>query len=130
MKQRQIFAIALIITMMCVGCKKESNDSPSDLGANAAGLYSGTWVVVGIGQVPGTCKVTRVTSTSVNLIISAGGQTTPASPAIAVSDGGGGKIMIAYSDSDGTINGNVTGKTLTLTLHAGAITETFTGTKP
>lgn len=130
MKQKQILAIAVIITMVCFGCKKDNNDTPSDLGVYAAGLYSGTWVVVGVGQVPGTCQVTRVSSTSVTLIISAGGQTTPPSPAVALSDGGGGKVVFSYSDAGGSITGNVTGKSLTLSLNSGSITENFSGTKP
>ncbi|MDO9254109.1 MAG: hypothetical protein Q7U54_01255 [Bacteroidales bacterium] len=130
MKSKQILTIAIIISMICFGCEKDSDTPSADLSVNAVGLYSGTWVVVGLGQVSGTCQVNKVSSTSVNLIITAGGQTMPTSPDVSLSDGGGGKIMLTASDSECTTNGNVINKTLSLTLKCGAITETFTGTKP
>lgn len=130
MKNKKILAIAVIISIICFGCEKNKDDSSADLSVNAVGLYSGTWVVVGTGQVSGTCKVNKVSSTSVNLIITAGGQTMPTSPEVSLSDGGGGKITLTASDSECTTNGNVMNKTLSLTLKCGAITETFTGTKP
>lgn len=129
MKNKQIFAIAVIITMVCFGCKKDNNDSPVDLGFNATGMYSGTWVVVGTGQVSGTCQVYRVSNTSINLKITAAGQTSPTSPEINLSDGGSGEIILSYTDSEGTINGTIVNKVLALTIKSGTITEIFTGTK-
>jgi hypothetical protein len=132
MKNKQILAIALIISIICLGCEKnkDKDDPTADLSANAEGLYSGTFVVVGTGQVSGTCQVTRVSNTSVNIKIRAGGSISPVSPAINVSDGGSGKIILSYSDSEGTINGTIVNKTLSLTIKAGTVTETFSGTKP
>jgi len=130
MKQKQILSIAIITLMICSGCEKDPDTPSVDLSANAVGLYSGTWVVVGLGQVSGTCLVNKVSSTSVNLIITAGGQTMPTSPEVSLSDGGGGMITLTASDSECTTNGYVINKTLSLTLKCGVITETFTGTKP
>jgi hypothetical protein len=129
MKQKQILAIAIIISMICFGCEKNKDDNTADLSVNALGMYSGIWVVVGTGQASGTCSVNKVSTTSVNLIIKIGGQVSPPSPEINLSDGGSGKIILAYTDSEGTINGTIVNKTLSLTLKSGSITETFTGTK-
>ena len=130
MRQNLIFPLAVSILMICFGCEKDPDSHSVDLSANAVGLYSGTWVVVGLGQVSGTCLVNKVSGTSVNLIITAGGQTLPTSPEVSLSDGGGGMITLTASDSECTTNGYVINKTLSLTLKCGVITETFTGTKP
>jgi hypothetical protein len=130
MKQLQILAVAIFISLICSGCKKDNSDSPVDLGVNATGMYSGTWVVVGAGQAAGTCSVNKVSGTSVNLMIKIGGQMSPPSPEIKLSDGGSGKIILTYSDSEGTINVTIVNKTLSLSLNSGTITETFTGIKP
>jgi hypothetical protein len=70
-----------------------------------------------------------VSATSVNLIIKVGGQVSPISPEINLSDGGSGKIILSYTDSEGTINGTIVNKVLSLTLKSGTITETFSGTR-
>ncbi len=129
MKSKQILTMAIIILMICFGCEKDKDDSSVDLGVNAVGMYSGTWVVVGTGQADGTCSVNKVSGTSVNLIIKIGGRTSPPSPEINLSDGGGGKIILSYTDTEGTINGTIVNKVLSLTLKSGTITETFTGTR-
>lgn len=130
MKQQQILAVAILILMFCFGCEKDS-DSPSiDLAISATGLYTGTWVVVGTGQATGTCKVVKVTATTVNLEMTAGVQTIPTLPGVILSDGGSGKINFSYTDAGGTLNGTIENKTISFTLKAGNITETFTGTKP
>ena len=130
MKNKQILTIAIIISLISFSCEKDKENSSVDLATNAEGLYSGTFVVVGSGQVSGTCQVSRISNTTVNIKIRAGGQISPASPAINLSDGGSGKIILTYSDSEGTINGTIVNKTLSLTIKAGTVTETFSGTKP
>lgn len=130
MKIIQILAAVIIISLICFGCEKDKGDTSPDISVIAEGLYSGTFVVVGSGQVSGTCQVSRISNTTVNIKIRAGGQISPASPAINLSDGGSGKIILTYSDSEGTINGTIVNKTLSLTIKAGTVTETFSGTKP
>ena len=129
MRQKLVFSLAISILMICFGCKKDSDTPSIDLSVNAVGMYSGTWVVVGTGQASGTCSVNKVSTTSVNLIIKIGGQISPISPEINLSDGGSNKIILSYTDSEGTINGTIVNKVLALTLKSGTITETFTGTK-
>jgi hypothetical protein len=130
MKSKQILAIAIIISMICFGCEKNSDDATIDYAKTASGTYSGTWVVVGTGQTYGTCEVVKVTATSVNLKMTAGGTTIPTLPDVKLSDGGSGKVKISYTDSGGTLTGTIENKTISFTLKAGTITETFTGTKP
>ncbi|MCX6304855.1 MAG: hypothetical protein NT040_07795 [Bacteroidetes bacterium] len=127
MKQKQILSIAVIMLMICFGCKK-STESP-DYATTTTGLYSGYWVVPGLGQVSGTCKVVKVTSTAVNLIGTAGGQSMPTIPSVKLSDGSNGKIILTYSDASGTLSGLYDNNTLTMTLISGATQTTFSGTK-
>jgi hypothetical protein len=129
MGQKPILFITIFILMICSGCKKSSTTPSTDYASNAAGLYSGTFVVAGIGQVPGTCEVIKVSNTSVNLKVTAGGQPST-SPGINLSDGGNGKINLSYSDSNGTITGTVENKSLTLTIVSAGTQMTFSGTKP
>jgi len=129
MKHKQILTIAIIISMICFGCEKDA-DSPSvDFTKDIAGVYTGTWVVVGTGQVSGTCEVVKVSSTSVNLEMTAGGQNIPTLPGVKLSDGGNGKIKLIYSDASGTLNGTIDNNSIFFTLKAGSIEETFSGTK-
>jgi hypothetical protein len=130
MRQKLIFPLAITILLICFSCEKNSDNPSVDLSVNATGMYSGTWVVVGTGQAAGTCSVNKVSTTSVNLIVKIGGIVSPISPEINLSDGGSGKIILSYTDSEGTINGTIVNKVLALTLKSGSITETFTGTKP
>ncbi|MDO9254111.1 MAG: hypothetical protein Q7U54_01265 [Bacteroidales bacterium] len=130
MRQKFIFSLAIFILMICFGCEKNSDDSSVDLAANSTGVYSGTWVIVGTGQVAGTCEVVKASGTSVNLVMTAGGQSIPTLPGVKLSDGGSGIIKISYTDSSGTLNGTIQNKSLSFTIKAGTITETFSGTKP
>jgi hypothetical protein len=108
MKRKQILSTAIIISMICFGCEKNKEVSSADLSVNAMGLYSGTFVVVGAGQVWETCQVYRVSNTSLNLKKNtASGQTSPISHEINLNDGGSSKIIPTYSDSEGTINGSM-----------------------
>ncbi len=128
MKQSKIIPIVVLFLLTCFGCKK-NNDPSGDLGTTAAGLYSGTWTVVGMGQIPGTCQVTRNSSTIVTLNITANGSAAPSIPGIQLSNGGSGKINLSYTDISGSLTGMIINNTLTLTLTDGTIVETFAGTK-
>jgi len=130
MKQKLIFSLAISILMICWGCEKNSDDSSADLAANSTGVYTGIWAIPGTGQVAGTCQVVKVSGASVNLVMTAGGQSIPTLPGVKLSDSGSGKINISYSDSGGTLNGTIENKSLSFTIKAGTITETFSGTKP
>jgi hypothetical protein len=130
MRPKRILAIAIIISIISFGCEKDSESPSVDFANTASGLYTGTWIVVGTGQASGTCKVVKVTATSVNLEMTAGGQAIPTLPGVTLSDGGSGKIKFSYTDAGGTLNGAIENKTISFTLKAGNITETFEGTKP
>jgi hypothetical protein len=130
MKNKKILAIAIIISMICFGCKKNSDDTSADYANTVVGAYSGTWVVVGTGQTYGMCTVVKVSATSVNFQMTAGGSSLPTIPGVKLSDGGNGKIKCTYTDSSGSLNGTFENKTISFSLVAGTIHETFTGTKP
>jgi hypothetical protein len=129
MKNKLIFPLAIALLMIFWGCEKKTDDPSTDYGTKASGLYTGTWVVVGTGQAAGTCKVVKVSTTSVNLEMVAGGQTLPTIPGVTLSDGGNGKINISYTDSSGTLTGTIDNNSISITLKAGSIVETFTGIK-
>jgi hypothetical protein len=61
--------------------------------------------------------------------MTAGGQSIPTLPGVKLSNGGKGKITLTYSDSSGTQNGTIDNNSITFTLLAGTIEETFSGTK-
>ena len=118
------------LTMTIISGNTQTTFSGSnELAAIIMGNYTGTWVVPGLGQVSGTCNVVKVSSTKVNIIGTAGGQSLPTIPGVMLSDGGNGKINLTYSDASGTLTGVVVNNSITLTLKAGTITETFSGTK-
>jgi hypothetical protein len=50
-------------------------------------------------------------------------------PEVNLSDGGSGKINLNYSDSGGSITGNVQSKAITVKLTDGTTSYTFTGIK-
>ena len=129
MKRNKILSVAIVVLMLCFGCEK-SNDEPSvDYATNAAGVYTGTWVIVGSGQIFGTCKVVKKSGTSVDLETTAGGAVIPTIPGVKLSDGGNGKVKLTYKDPRGTLNGTIENNLITFTLIAGSLEETFTGTK-
>ena len=128
MKKQNYFILIAILLMIVTGCKK-SSESP-DYASNSTGVYTGIWVVPSIGQIEGTCEIIKVTTTTVNVKMTAGSQPTPTVPGAKLSDGGSGTVNIKYTDSSGTLNGTIKDKTINLTLTAGSITETFTGTRP
>lgn len=129
MKNKQILSLLFVLIMIGFGCEKDT-DTPSSLIVNdAVGIYSGTWVVVGKGQASGTCEVIKVSDTSVNLEMTISGQVIPTLPGVKLSDEGNGKIKLSYSDPSGTLTGSIQNNSINLTLKAGTITETFSGTK-
>jgi hypothetical protein len=119
----------IMIALVSQGCDKDDNEQSNDYATKVAGSYTGIWDVIGIGQVNGTCKLIKVSNTSVNLESTAGGTTVPTIPGIKLSDSGNGKIKMSYSDSSGTLNGYIEDNTITFTIKAGSIEEIFTGTK-
>ena len=126
---RLLFLSMIIIASISQGCDKDDDEQSNDFATKVAGNYTGTWDVVGIGQINGTCKLIRVSNSSVNLESTAGGTTVPTIPGIKLSDSGNGKVKMSYSDSSGSLNGYIEGNSITFTLIAGSIEETFTGTK-
>jgi hypothetical protein len=56
-----------------------------------------------MGQVNGTCEVIKAKTTTVNLVMTAGGQWTPTIPGAKLSEGSGGVTSLSYSDSSGTL---------------------------
>jgi hypothetical protein len=127
MRQKRILSISIVILMICFGCEK-SSDSP-DLVTGLTGMYTGVWVVNGTGQVSGTCDVVKVSNTIVKLEMTAGGSAMPVIPGVKLSDGGNGKIILKYSDSSGTLDGDIYHKTIILTLVSGSSSTTFSGTR-
>ena len=127
MRQKQILFTLLVVSMICFGCKKDS-ETP-DLAKSAAGIYTGTWTVPGVGQVAGTCEVKKVSNTAVDLIMTAGGVPTPTIPSVTLSDGGGGKINLSYSDASGTLNGSIQNNTISVTLVSGSSSSSFSGNR-
>lgn len=129
MRQKLIFPLAVSILVICFGCEKNSDDPSVDLATKSTGVYTGTWVVVGTGQSAGTCEVVKISGTTVNLVMTAGGQSIPTLPGVKLSDGGSNKIKISYTDSSGSLNGTIQDNSILFTIKAGSITETFSGTK-
>lgn len=118
--------LALSLTLiLATGCKK---DKDADLAGRIAGTYSGTATLLGISTVPCTTTINKSTENVVNLVITIETINIPFN-GISVSSGGNNVYNLSYSDSSGTFEGQINGVTLTWTLTAGGITETFTGTK-
>jgi hypothetical protein len=128
MKTKQLLSIALLVLLICNSCKKD-DDSSADVTQNTLGIYSGTWVVVGTGQTSGTVDVQKASNSTVNLIMTAGGTSLPTIPKVKLSDQGNGIMKLTYSDPSGTLNGTVGNNSISLTLVAGSITETFNGSR-
>ena len=128
MKRKQIFYFLVVILMIGYGCKKDS-DTSGDLTAGKSGSYVGSMTLVGTGTVAATCKVVKVSNTTVNLEMTVAGETIPTLPSVTLSDAGSGKINLSYTDSSGSLNGSIVNNTLTFTLQAGTIQENFSGTK-
>jgi hypothetical protein len=125
--KKQLFFLAAIMLMICFGCSKDS-ESPAGIADDAVGVYSGSWSINSM-RASGTCKVIKVSGSSVDLEMTAAGTTIPTIPKVALSDGGNGKIKLSYSDPSGSLTGTIQGNSISLTLIAGTITETFSGSK-
>jgi hypothetical protein len=123
--KKQLFFLSLITMMICFGCSKD-DDLPKDLASEIAGLYEGNWNVQ--NNAYGTCEVERITDTSAKLYLKIAGIQLPV-PEVNLSDGGSGKINLNYSDSGGSITGNVQSKAITVKLTDGTTSYTFTGIK-
>jgi hypothetical protein len=132
MKQKLVIVFAAVMLMISFGCKKDSDSSsttPTDYGALAAGQYTGNFTELGM-QIPGSCAIAKVSTSSVSLTMTVNGTALPAVPGLTASDGGSGKVNISYTDGTNSISGTVNSKTLTLNITSGGQTMTFTGTKP
>jgi hypothetical protein len=125
--KKQLFFLTAIMLTICFGCSKDS-ETPAGIADNAVGVYSGSWSINSM-NVSGTCDVVKVTGTSVDLKMTAGGQSLPTLPKVALSDGGNGKIKLSYSDPSGSLSGIIQDNSISFTLKAGTITETFLGSK-
>lgn len=131
MRYKHVIFLVLAMSLACFGCKK-STDSPApstDLAQPASGIYHGTWTVPGTGQVSGTCEVIKVSNTTVDLKMTAGGVATPTVPKVKLSDGGNGKTLLTYSDASGTLDGNIQNNVISLTLVSGSTATTFSGNR-
>ncbi len=125
--KKQLFFLAALIAMVCIGCSNDDEDVTSDLVSGIEGLYEGNWNVQ--NNAPGSCEVVRVGSNSVKLILEIKGNVGPDSPNINVSNEGNGKIYLDYTDSEGTVSGKIQGNTITLKIIEGTYSASFTGTK-
>ena len=119
--------ISLVVIMALVGCKKSSEDPiPAvDLAATASGLYTGNFVIPIIGTLPGTCKLTKVTTTTLTIDITMMDSTFQAS-GINATDGGNGVVKLSAVDQGDSLTGTVSGKVLTMKLGANPIYVNFT----
>ena len=128
MKKQQLLILTAIMLMFCFGCKKDFETIVAGIADNAVGVYSGGWSINSMNA-SGTYEVVKVSGTTVNLKMTAAGQALPVIPNVALSDLGNGKIKLSYSDPSGTLNGTIQNNSISFTLIAGTITETFTGNK-
>jgi hypothetical protein len=129
MKKGLLISLVLIVALM--GCKKSSEEEPIpvDLAATASGLYTGNFVVPILGNLPGSCKLTKVTTTTLNIDITMM-DTTFQAPGIIASDGGNGVVKLSLIAEGDTLSGTVSGKTLNLKIGSSPMYVNFTGTKP
>ena len=118
--------ISVILLLFITACTKDKTDP--DYAGTIAGTYTGSVTVVGTGTVPGKSTLTRVNNTKVDLIIEIGTDDIPLN-GIRVSNDDDDVYELEYTDASGSFDGKVNGNTLTWTLIAGSITETFSGTK-
>ena len=130
MKQKnriRIFPIALLgfLIMVASSCKKETN--LIDYASIIEGTYSGTLTIPGTGTVSCSTKINKSSEKVVNLEITIGVTNVPFN-GVDVSFGNN-AYNLTYVDSSGSFVGKVNGNTLTWTLTAGSVIETFSGTK-
>jgi hypothetical protein len=128
MKQKQIMSFAILMLLICFGCTKDDDSESVDYSIKVKGIYEGTWDAYG-GNHSGSCKVTKVTGTTVNLEMEILGTALPEVPDVKLSDGGKGKINLEYSDASGTLNGSIEGKVITVIIEDGSTTISFSGSK-
>jgi hypothetical protein len=128
-KEKRICIYPLIIMgillMLAISCKKDENNT--DYASKIIGTYNGTITLVGTGSVSGSSTLTRSSDKVVDLEIIISSTSIPL-PGITVSSSGS-IYNLNYGVSGSSFTGKVDGNTLTWTLTAGSITETFTGTK-
>jgi len=115
-----------ILLMLAAGCEKDEN--LPDYASEIAGNYNGTVTLVGTGTVPASTTINRSSNTKVNFKIIVGSTTIPLD-GISVSSSSSNVYTLSYTDSSGSCQGQVDGNTLTWTLTAGNMVETFSGTK-
>jgi hypothetical protein len=131
MKKIILVSVSVIVLLALITCKKGSDDpEPVDFAANAAGMYTGIYNVPDIGQIPGSMKLTKITTTTVDITMTVTGQIVQTLPGATASDGGSGRINIVYTSEEGDLSGTVNGKTFSARLISYGDTTTFTGTRP
>lgn len=126
MKKLHLLLLATTLVLLITGCKKDS--SQADLASMSVGIYDGTWTVYG-QNVGGTCELTKVSATSVNVAMTIIGTTIPTLPGVKLSDAGNGEIKLNYSDPSGTATGSIKNNTITITIDDGDTAFSFSGSK-
>ncbi len=123
--KKQLFFLVAIAVMVCFGCSKD-DDLPADLASEIAGMYEGNWNVQ--NNAYGTCEIVKISDKSAKLYLKIAGIGLPV-PDVNLSDGGGGKVNLNFSDSSGTISGSAQNNTITVKLTDGSTVYSFTGSK-
>lgn len=126
MKKMHLLLLVTTLVLLFAGCKKDS--SQADLASMSVGIYDGTWTVYG-QTLSGTCELTRVSSTSVNIAMTIIGTSIPSLPNVKLSDAGNGIIKLNYSDPSGTATGTISNKTITFIIDDGDTSISFSGSK-
>jgi len=114
------------LLMFITSCEKDEN--LADYASEIIGTYNGTVTVVGTGTVAGTSIITKSSEQVVDLEILISSVSVPLN-GIKVSSSGADTYDLNITDASGSFNGKVEGSSLTWTLSASGITETFSGTK-
>ncbi len=130
MKQQQIFFIALVILMICFGCKKDEEPILNDLATKASGAYTGTYTYI-CTPAPNiyeqaTIEISRINDSTVLLSATIANEHRY-DEYVKVTEGENGHIDLYVALYDNFLSGSIEGKELSYML---GWTNSFTGTKP
>lgn len=116
-----------LLTLLIIGCKK-NGEGEEDYGAAAAGMYTGYFMYSGT-SIDGTTKITRESNTTIKMDCNTVDTTIAVFSGVVLSDAGNGNLHLQFDRTSPTVDGTVSNKALTYTIHS-AIPVSFTGNKP
>jgi hypothetical protein len=116
MRKKQLLSFALVIFMICYGCKKETETEesaiPKDIATAVAGVYEGTWHL-GYSAISGSVELVRVSNTKAHLSFDVSGAHYGWGDAT-LREEANNKISLLYKESNQTVTGIIINDSITV----------------